>query len=166
MEINLVERSARMNIGGTIRIVSAFSRNFQAIGWLFDQQIWETRTSDSSTEGMETPAAVRVEESCMAHMRGSVPLSSAALVSSSTPSQSLCFAVSSSSTGDAIWSLIGELWCRNLGHGIWGRRNSTPATPSPYVQIFGEEKKTRSDGGRRFKVVNLFYFILFCFRRK
>lgn len=72
---DLVDRSARTSIGGTILSVSAFSRNFQASGILLPQHICETRSSATSGDGMVTPEEVRLEESCIAHIKGSVPLS-------------------------------------------------------------------------------------------
>jgi len=83
-ENDLVERRARTNRGGPILNTKAVSRSFQALGTLLDQQIWDTRSSATSVDGIEMPAELRLEESSMAHTNGSVFLSWANFVSSIT----------------------------------------------------------------------------------
>lgn len=79
---DLVESRARTGMGGTIFIIKAFSRNFQAIGTLFPQQICETRRFATSTEGSDTPAELKLDDNCTAQSRGSLPFSCATLVCS------------------------------------------------------------------------------------
>lgn len=83
---DLVERRAITSRGGTILAVIAFSRNFHMIGTWLSQQIWETRSWASSTDGKETPAELRVELNWTAQSSGSQFLSCADFVSSNTVS--------------------------------------------------------------------------------
>lgn len=66
-----MERRARTSKGGTILKINAFSRNFQEMGLLFSQQIWETKRFATSGEGRETPAEFNCEERWIAHINGS-----------------------------------------------------------------------------------------------
>lgn len=56
--------------------------------------MWETKTLASSTEGIETPLELKLEDNCITQTRGSLPFCWATLVSSTTLSQILDTSIS------------------------------------------------------------------------
>lgn len=68
---HLVESRARKSRGGMIRRVKAFSIDFQTIGTLLSQQMYETNTWANAIKGNETSAKFKLEDNCTAHSKGS-----------------------------------------------------------------------------------------------
>lgn len=101
-----MERRARTSIGWTMLRAKALSRNFQMIGTLLSQQMWETKALATSTEGRETPMAFKLEESLIAHRNGSLPFCWADWVSSTTLSTRLGCTESAIAEPDRA-----ALWC-------------------------------------------------------
>lgn len=88
---DLVESKPRTSKGGTILRANAFSKNFQEMGTLLSQQIWETKWLASSREGKVIPAELKFEETWIAHNNGSLPFSWASLVCPKTLSHMFLF---------------------------------------------------------------------------
>lgn len=85
--MDLVESKARTRTGGTTLKLKAFSSNFQEMGALLCQQMWDTKRVANSGEGRETPAEFKWDDKWSAHNIGSPPFFSAIFVSSRTLSQ-------------------------------------------------------------------------------
>lgn len=100
---NLVENRARTSRGGTMFNTNDFSKNFHIMATLFSQQICETNISASSTEGIETPLEIKSEYNFIAHNKGSLPFSRAALVASLALSQMLLSKFSSIRSGKSLF---------------------------------------------------------------